>query len=148
MDFNVTCLFLLDWGYDLEEDPEKQSTPARWPSKSESIGVFLFSYEVPPKSVLNPGSQVTFSAKRIHITPPRPGLSNLAESAVSLCALTGVDQSNRLIVGAALLKPLDLMGFDILKALHQADFNVGQEEERTSLIKHVEESKRTSARSK
>lgn len=135
---HFSCRIYLPTDTDIAEG---NYTPPKWPLKKEAIGMFLFSYTVPDHSVLNTGQTASLTFIRKHITPPRSDLLKPEDEAMSSCLVTGVDQDNELSANFMFLRPFDLLGFKLTEVLRQADFSEAQANERSHLIRLIEERK-------
>lgn len=125
---SLSCTIWIPIGREWLERGEMGLVRDVWPTKEESIGMFLVSYRPQEAILLSAGAQQAFVAPVEHIAPPRPH-GETAGLAHAGCFLGAMNDRNELVAGAAMLNPNDLIGFDALQMVEAADYSALQQDQ-------------------
>lgn len=135
---NFQCIMLLPYNRDYYfNGQETLNGNVRWPKWEETIGSVLMTYETTVPLVLDEGGQAYTEFYKSHISPARSNSLKPGEEARSICSLGAINGTNSLEVDAMFLKPGDLISFDSLEIVENADYSLFQEVDRQALIKEI-----------
>lgn len=122
----LSCTIWVPLGREWIERSEHGGVLDAWPTKEESIGVFLVSYRPSEPVMLESGAQKALIVGVDHIAPPRAH-GEATGPAPAGCLLGATNDRNELVAAGAMLNPSNLLSFDAFKMVDAADYSKSQQ---------------------